>query len=364
MKKHILFQPYHINVRFIEGAYAGCRKFDLRLSICHPGMVKNLDPQGFDGLLSNRIDFVDAIRANGGKAVCTSMLVGDSMRQKFDAAVACDEYAISQLGAEYFLHKGYWNFACSLDHLREQVFVETLKRAGLKHIRVFPKPPYRPGTMAMRAEFLRDLPKPCAFFVQTVHFGEFWYEAVQQAGIRIPDELAVLGIDDIAYICDILEPPISCIDTCDFEHGYRMCEVLAQLLNNEPAEPVTLIAPRKRVVERASTDYFAVKNEKVRQMIRFACDHFTEGLSVQTLADKFSLPLRTVYKLFDRHLRHSPKRFLIELQLKRAEELMRSGGMKMADVAKESGFATQKSFYDFFREYHNTTPKEWCCRRG
>ena len=363
MKKNILFQPYHINPKFIEGAYAGCRKFDLVLSICHPGTMKILDPSAFDGILSNKLDYIDAIRSRGGKAVCTSMLVGDTNLRRFDAAVACDEYAIGQLGAEYFLRKGYWNFACSLDSLREQVFVETLKRAGQKHIRVFPKPPYRPGTLAMRVEFLKNLPKPCAFFVQTVQFGEFWYEAVHQAGIRIPDELAVLGIDDIEYICDLLEPTLSSIDTSDFEHGYRMCEVLAKLLNNEPVEPVTLIAPQKRVIERASTDYFAVKNEKLRQMIRFACDHFTEGLSVQTLADQFSLPLRTVYKLFDRHLRNSPKRFLIELQLKRAEELMKHGNMKMSAVAKESGFATQKSFYSFFKEYHNATPKEWCCRR-
>ena len=362
MKKHILFQPYHINTKFVEGAYAGCRKFGLRLSISHPGTIKGIDPCAFDGILSNKLDYVDAIRSHGGKAVCTTMMIGDHLRQKFDAVVACDENAIGQLGANYFLHKGYWNFACSLDPLREQAFVGALKRAGQKHIHVFPKPPYRPGTMAMRVDFLKNLPKPCAFVVQTVHFSEFWHEAVHQAGISIPDELAVLGIDNIEYICDILEPSLSCIDANDFEHGYRMCEVMSKLLNNEPVEPVTLIAPQKRVVERASTDYFAVRNEKVRQMIRFACDHFTEGLSVQTLADKFSLSQQTVYKLFDRHLRNSPKRFLIELQLKHAEELMKRGDMKMSDVAKESGFATLKSFYDFFREYHNTSPKEWCCR--
>ena len=213
----------------------------------------------------------------------------------------------------------------------------------------------------MRVDFLKNLPKPCAFVVQTVHFSEFWHEAVHQAGISIPDELAILGIDDIEYICDILEPSVSCIDASDFEHGYRMCEVMAKLLNNEPVEPVTLIAPKKRVVERASTDYFAVKNEKVRQMIRFACDHFTEGLTVQAIAEKFSLTMPTVYKLFDHHLRISPKRFLLELQLKHAEELMKRGNMKLSDVAKESGFGTPKSFYDFFHKYHNTSPKVWRC---
>ena len=191
MKKHILFQPYHINTKFVEGAYAGCRKFGLRLSISHPGTMRNLDLRFFDGLLTNKPGYVDEIRSHGGKAVCTTMMIGDHLRQKFDAVVACDENAIGQLGANYFLHKGYWNFACSLDPLREQAFVEALKRAGQKHIHVFSKPPYRPGTMAMRMDFLKNLPKPCAFFVQTVHFGELWYEAIHLAGIRIPDAVVL-----------------------------------------------------------------------------------------------------------------------------------------------------------------------------
>ena len=58
----------------------------------------------------------------------------------------------------------------------------------------------------------------------------------------------------------------------------------------------------------------------------------------------------------------SPKRFLIEQQLMQAEELLRHGDLKLSDVARESGFATPKSFYAFFREYHNTTPKEWMLR--
>ena len=362
MKKNILFQPYHFNPKLTEGLYAGCREFGLRLAICHPGMMKTIDLQSFDGLLSNTLDYTDKIRSHGGKAVCYSMMIDDFKRQHFDAAVACDEQAICQLAANYFLHKGYWNFACSLDRMRERAFVESLHHAGQTEIHTFPKDAFMWGTLAMRVQFLKDLPKPCAFFVQTVHFGELWYEAIHLAGIRIPDELAVLGIDDIEYICNLLEPPISSIDTSNFEQGYRMCEVLAKLLNNEPVEPVTLIAPQKRVIERASTDCFAVRNEKLRQMIRFACDHFAEGLTVRDLAKQFSLSMPSVYRLFFNHLWTSPKHFLIELQLKRAEELMRRGNMKMSAVAKESGFATLKSFYAFFKEYHNATPKEWCCR--
>ena len=360
MKKHILFQPILINTKLVEGLYAGCRDFDLMLSIAHPGMINRPDLHSFDGLLSTKLNYVDEIRSHGGKTVCCSMQAGDMTRARFDATVACDETAICRIGATYFLQKGYENFACSLDTIRKQAFVETLHHAGQEQIHVFPRSAVHPGTQEMRVEFLRNLPKPCAFLVQTINFSEFWYEAVKQAGIRVPEELAILGIDDIEYICNLLEPSISSIDTNDFEHGYRMCEILAKLLNGEPVEPVTLIAPQERVIERVSTDFFAVKNEKLRRMIHFACDHITEGIGVRILADEFSLTMPMVYQLFERHLRISPKRFLIELQLRHAEKLLKHGNMKMADIAEESGFATLKSFYDFFHKYHNTTPKEWC----
>ena len=359
-RKHILFQPFHLNPDLVEGIYAGCRQFDLRLSIDHPGML--LHEQTFDGLLSNSLTYLDAVRAHGGKAVCYSMLIPSSRQAQFDATVACDESAIGRLGAEYFLRKGYRHFACALDALRKQAFAEALHDAGQEDIRIFPASTSHPGSLAMRANFLRTLPKPCAFLVQTVHFGEFWYEAVKLAGLRVPEDLAVLGIDDIEYICNLLEPSLSSIDTGTFEQGCRMCEVIAKLLNNEPAEPVTLIAPQKRVIERESSDFYAVGYEKLQRMISFARAHIGEGLTVRTLAEKFSLTMPTVYKLFFRHLRLSPKRFLIELQLRHAEKLLKRGNMKMSDIAEESGFATLKSFYDFFHKYHNTTPKEWCYR--
>ena len=102
--------------------------------------------------------------------------------------------------------------------------------------------------------------------------------------------------------------------------------------------------------------------EKLRRIIRFSREHIAERLSVGDLAKTFSLTMPALYQLFERHLRISPKRFLIELQLNRAKYLLSTGNYKMEVVAAESGFVSVESFFRFFREYHDTTPKEWCCR--
>ena len=158
MKRHILYQPILINTKLVEGLYAGCRDFDLRLSIAHPGMTNRPDLHSFDGLLSTKLNYVDEIRAHGGKAVCYSMQASDMTRAQFDATVACDEFAICRIGATHFLQKGYENFACSLDTIRKQAFIETLHRAGRDRIHAFPLSAQHPGTLEMRVEFLRSLP--------------------------------------------------------------------------------------------------------------------------------------------------------------------------------------------------------------
>ena len=97
--------------------------------------------------------------------------------------------------------------------------------------------------------------------------------------------------------------------------------------------------------------------------LRISGKHIGEGISVRRLANEFSMTVPSLDELFQRHLRNTPKRFLIELQLKRAEDLLKQGDLTIAAVAKESGFATLSGFYDFFHKYHNTSPKEWCFKR-
>lgn len=357
-----MFQPFFVNIKLLEGIYFACRKFDMQLSICQPGMkIHNI--KSFDGLLTNSLEYVETIHSKGGKAVCYSNLINEKSLLKFDACVTSDEKKIGRIGAEYFLRKGFWNFACSLDLLRQQIFCENLQQAGQNSIHCFdPKLVTKSGNMARRIDFLKKLPKPCAFFVQPVHYWEYWHEAVSRAGLKVPEDLAIVTIDDLEYICNLSAPTLSSIDTSNFEQGYRMCEVLSKLLDHEEVEPMTLITPQPQVVERESSDFYPVRNEKLRRIIRFSREHISERLTVGDLAKTFSLTMPALYQLFERHLRISPKRFLIELQLKRAKYLLTTGNSKMEVVAAESGFTSLDSFFHFFREYHNITPKEWCCR--
>jgi len=366
-KKKILLNPYFFNLKLFEGAYAGAERYGLALSLAQPADLISAVPwKKYDGILTGSLRDADRIKArnDGCKVIGLTLLGLDDLPEKADAIVAADESQICMTGIKYFLCKGFSNFACCLNPKREKLFRQQMRQFGAGTVYSFVPSFYKLDVdLGSRVDFIRSLPKPCAFIVQTVLWSERWHEVIRRSGVRVPEELSVLGIDNHEYICNALSPRLSAIDTDSYELGFRAVETMARLLSGEAVPHQTLIAPKKRVVERESSDFYAVGNEKLRQIIAFVRAHIGEGLTVRRLADEFAISVQSLDDLFLRHLRNTPKRFLVEQQLRRAEELLRHGNLKIAEVARESGFTTLRRFYDFFREYHNTTPKEWCCRR-
>ena len=367
-KKNILLKPYFFNMKLAEGAYAGAERYGLALSLAQPSYFESTSPwKKYDGILTPSIKSASwrkELQKDGCKVICLSLLGEKDLLEEADAIVASDESQVCMEGATYFHHKGFSNFACCLDRKREMLLRSQLQKIGIENIYSFaPSTSKIAVDLESRIEFIRKLPKPCAFIVQTVLWTERWNEVIQRSGVKVPEELSILGIDNYEYICNVQSPRLSAIDTNSYELGFRAVETMAKLLNGEAVPHQTLIAPKKRVVERESSNFYAVSNKKLQQIIAFIRAHIGEGLTVRLLAEEFSVTVQALDSLFLRHLWISPKRFLIEQQLMRAEELLRHGDLKIAEVARESGFMTQKSFYDFFKEYHNTSPKEWCCRR-
>ena len=366
-KKKILLIPFFFNLKLIEGSYAGAERYGLALSVAQPSYFVTTRPwKKYDGILtaSMKSSAREKLQEDGCKVICLSLLDPGDFPEKADATVAADESQVCMTGANYFLRKGFSNFACCLDPKREVLFRLQMQKVGIENVYSFtPSPIPLEVDMKSRIEFIRKLPKPCAFLLQTVLWSERWNDVIRRAGVKVPEELSILGIDNHEYICNAQSPRLSAIDTSSYELGFRAVETMARLLNGETVPHQTLIAPQKRVVERESSDFYAVGNEKLRQIIAFIRAHICEGLTVSRVAKEFSISVQYLDSLFLRHLHNTPKRFLIEQQIMRAEELLRHGGLKIAEVARESGFVTQRNFYDFFKEYHNTSPKEWCCRR-
>ena len=268
-KKKILLNQYFFNLKLVEGAYAGAKRFGLALSVVQPSYFESIKPwKKYDGILAAdiRSNRRKELQKEGCKVIGLSLLGNNDLLENADAVVAVDESQVCMTGANYFLRKGFLNFACCLDPKREILFRQQMRKFGIENVYCFaPTLPQIEVDWESRIEFIRNLPKPCAFIVQTLLWSERWNEVIQRSGVKVPEELSILGIDNHEYVCNAQSPRLSAIDTNSYELGFRAVETMAKLLNGEPVPHQTLIPPQKRVVERESSDFYAVSNKKLRK---------------------------------------------------------------------------------------------------
>lgn len=269
-----------------------------------------------------------------------------------------DDYAVGGIAAEYFLKRGYRNFAAYSISRRCEGFRETLEKHGCTCI--------CSGTMFNRdqqelARWLKALPAPCALFCENDWDAADAVNAAIWNGLRIPSSLAILGGGNNALVCNAPAIPISSVDFRYYELGQRVAEEMDRILDGEKIDPEPLhFPPSPLVVERRSTDFFAVSNLKLTKILELLRRNAERKISLHEVAKQFALSDSALYKLCVRNLGISPKEFLLEQRLSRVRELLLSTRRQtMEEIAENCGFPTPGAMFSAFRKTFHMSPGEW-----
>ena len=269
-----------------------------------------------------------------------------------------DDYAIGRLAAKYFLEKGYRKFAAHSESRRRDGFRDALHEAGYDCIST----ERQIRSNIKLSEWVKTLPKACAVFCENDWDAADLVNAAVWSGIKIPSELSVVGVGNDRLICNAPAVSISSVDSRLYELG----RLAAQELDNQfhgisvPADPLYL-APAPMIAERRSSDFFAVDDKRLVQVLEFMKSNAKVSLSIHDIARHFSLSESTLYKLFTASLGISPKQFLLECRLKLVcEQLANSSSRQTIDaIALNSGFPTAGAMFSAFREKFGASPADW-----
>ena len=140
---------------------------------------------------------------------------------------------------------------------------------------------FEKGIAAHDAEFsgwLRALPKPVAILACNDIRGQQVINACREAEIRMPEDVAVLGVDDDQIICRLCRPTLSSIEPDVEKIGYLAARLIADQLAGKSVAPRYLVPPRQ-VVQRNSTDTVGSDHPLVIQAARFIRDqNHTQGI--------------------------------------------------------------------------------------
>lgn len=281
------------------------------------------------------------------------------------ARVVSDHAAIGRSGAEHLLaldlrHLGFVIFNENpIERGRCDAFAAAVRAAGREFIEI----PWREFRERGRA-----LPRPCGLMAANDLNAVAVATACLDAGLRLPQEVALVGVDDTRLLCDLLEVPLSSVN-CNFEEqGYRAAEALQRLMDGETAPRAAVVIAPQGVTGRRSTDTFALPDPAAVEALRILRDRFRETLSIADIAAEVGAPLRKLQALFRRHLGHTMIHELTQARVTHACRLLADPRRKLDAVAVESGFANRFHFVRAFRRVTGRTPKafrrEWAERQA
>lgn len=264
--------------------------------------------------------------------------------------------AIGAMAAQYFLalnfrHLGFVTFDENpLERQRCAAFQRVAGEAGCAFHALTPR---------SLSRNLARLPRPMALFAVNDPNALEVLLTCRDAGFGVPEDFAVMGVDDTEIICDLAAVPLTSIN-CDFERqGYEAAALLDRLMNGErkPTAPI-LVSPRGITVRR-STDTIAIPDRETARVLRFLRDHYREPRSIGQIAGDLGVPLRRVHGRFRQHVGCTLLQELTRLRVEHAKRLLPDPKLKLETVGLESGFSNRFHFVQAFRRVTGQTPSEY-----
>ncbi|MGC8553580.1 MAG: substrate-binding domain-containing protein [Phycisphaerae bacterium] len=284
--------------------------------------------------------------------------------------VSLNEEWIGRLAAEHFLDRGFEAFAIFGD----MAFAWSQQRsAGLKKALAAPETDADVGRSTPRivaefgqahtapshtiAQWLSTLPRPVAVFATNDLFAARLLAVARTLDIRVPDELAVLGVDDDEFLCLFSSPPLSSVQT-GLEHlGAAAVGVLERLLAGETVAPQTVVPPRG-VITRQSTDMLAVQDTGVAAAIKFIRQRRDTRITVDDVARQVALNRRVLERKFTQVLGRSILHEIHRARAERIKELLRTD-LSQEQIAYMSEFSSAQRMVRLFKQVTGITPGEY-----
>ena len=209
------------------------------------------------------------------------------------------------------------------------------------------------------AERLAQLPAPCALFCNNDWESVSALNAADLAGIPVPDGIAVVGVGNEELICTTSSPPLSSIETRLYLRGLRAAEELDRVMEGAPPRDEPILVEPGQVVERASSDFFAVGDRQLRKMLEYLRKHAASPVQVAGLARRFRMSESKIYRLFRSGIGLSPKEFLTDVRLNLARTRLVDSDDTIVTVAAECGFPSPGALFELFRARYGQTPADW-----
>lgn len=284
--------------------------------------------------------------------------------------VVTDSAAVTRLAFEHLHERGLRHFGYCGDarfrwsRQRGDLFSAQVRAAGGRVAR-FAEPARRSGRAGVEAEFaalvawLRGLPKPAGVLACYDVRGQQVIEACQEAGLAVPEEVAVIGVHNDDLVCDLCDPPLSSVIPDARRAGYEAAELLERMMNGEAVPVATHLIEPVGVAARQSTDVVAVADARVAAAVRFIRERAETGIDVSDVLRAVPMSRTLLERRFKQLLGHTPHEHIQRVRLERVKAMLASTDLPVGAVAERVGFEHAEYLSVAFRRATGLTPREY-----
>lgn len=275
------------------------------------------------------------------------------------ASVCLDEEGIASLALEHLLANGFRSLTTfrydesPFAVARERAFVEQARAAGAEVASGWgcddytqPERGERPAAMVA---WLRGLPKPCGLFMCTDSWGRAVARYAREAGLRVPENLALIGADNDEFECELISPPLSSVMIPWREVGRNAATLVRLALGNQNIARQRVVISPIAVVARRSSDALAVDDALVASAVVWIREHADRRLTVAMVARAVGGGRQRLERRFRRALDRTIQDEIRRAHVEAARHLLTTSSANLGEIAKRSGFTSASLLNVAFR---------------
>jgi LacI family transcriptional regulator len=358
----------------INGPWMFNTYFDVHSKLIQRHVPIKIDPQDVDGVIARIPDlktYQELIPA-GFPAVIIGMekefldYPWNKVTYRYDL--------IGQMAAEDLLRRGFKNFAYmgalqepEWSRLNYESFSRTIGNHGIKTYKFsYPKSNARSWreynldqARPHAVSWLMSLPKPIGIMCCMDLQGRFIIECCNQAGINVPEQAAIIGVDNDDLVCDLCYPPLSSVKLTSERAGYEAAKLLDNMLQGKKiANHIIHIFPLG-IETRRSSDVFAVEDRMVADALHYIHQHADMPMRVTDIAEALCTSVRNLEMRFNKILKRSVKQEIRCVRINKIVNLLVNTNMSLKEIALALGLDSEKNISRFFKKEKGMSPTEY-----
>ncbi len=284
--------------------------------------------------------------------------------------VRADDHAVGRLAAQHLLHRGFTRFV--VVHASGKAFSRR-RLEGFEHTVRDVRPDAEChvhnvdySNKVHPIEYRRDLRQtlegvavPVAVFAVTDHLAYLAMSTCRDANLRVPHDVAIVGVDNDPLTCELSSPPLSSVDINAERVGYQAAEMLDSLMDGRTPPKAPVLVMPVGVVTRRSTDVMAIDDPLVANALEYIHQHATDGIQVPGVAGDLEVSRRTLERRFRRALNCTPAEEIRRTRTAQAIRLLRETDLPIAEIATRCGFRYAQHLAPVIQDATGLTPTEF-----